>query len=206
VTSTRLADLGRSRPSIRCHVRVAIKNARLRATASLRFPAPLADRPGLLSGRSPSCGSPLSQGTLQRESFAAGDARLLLQSARSRRDTAQVTRVLLVLGDAVTCPLTDGLVVVSRGVKNTGSSYATSGVWHGSANAGLSARCRIAIAQKVFPAALRCAVHAPRKPWVIVLANPSNACVRPKDGFTPSREMTTDPSAIKQETVSPFTR
>ena len=31
------------------------------ATASLRFPAALADRPGLLSGRSPACGSPCSK-------------------------------------------------------------------------------------------------------------------------------------------------
>ena len=66
--------------------------------------------------------------------------------------------------------------------------------------------------QEVFPAALRCAVHAPRKPWAsIELRNPccaqalgdrpwspvqrmrwtpvrpSNACVRPRDGFTAFR-------------------
>jgi len=39
-------------------------------------------------------------------------------------------------------------------------------------------------AQKVFAAALRCAVPASHKPWVTVPGHPSNTCVRPMDGFT----------------------
>jgi len=38
-----------------------------------------------------------------------------------------------------------------------------------------------------FPAALRWAVRAPRKPWVPIRGHPSNACVRPMDGFTAVR-------------------
>ena len=42
--------------------------------------------------------------------------------------------------------------------------------------------------QEDFPAALRCAFRAPRKPWVTILGHPSNACVRPTDGFTAVRK------------------
>jgi hypothetical protein len=82
----------------------------------------------------------------------------------------------------------------------------------------LSGRCRIAKAQKGSPAALRCAVHASRKPGVAIELRfpcyaqargvlpctpvrhicrtpgyPSNACVRPMDGFTAAREMLIPP-------------
>jgi hypothetical protein len=57
------------------------------------------------------------------------------------------------------------------------ATHATSGVCHGLANHRPSARRGIAKAQKVFPAALRCAVSASRKPGVSFPGHPSNACV-----------------------------
>jgi hypothetical protein len=79
-----------------------------------------------------------------------------------------------------------GAMFVFRGVKNTGSSHATSGV---AMDVGPRlAAMQESIASQVFPAALRCAIHAPRKPWVTILGHPSNACVRPMDGFTAARE------------------
>jgi hypothetical protein len=45
-------------------------------------------------------------------------------------------------------------------------------------------------ARKVLLAALCCAVPAPRKRWVTILGHPSNACLRPMDGFTAAPNMT----------------
>ena len=68
------------------------------------------------------------------------------------------------------------------------------------------ARCRsvAAKAQKVLPGALRCAVPAPHKPWVTFPGDPSNACVRPTDGFTAIRKMTYRASWFKPQTASTY--
>lgn len=79
---------------------------------------------------------------------------------------------------------------VLRGVKNMGETYTSSGICHGLGNHWLSARCGKSKAQKVFPAALRCAVHASHKPWVTILGHPSNASVRPMDGLFGASHLT----------------
>ena len=56
------------------------------------------------------------------------------------------------------------------------------------ANHRLSTRNRKVRSRKVFAAALRCAVPALRKPGASVRGCPSNACVRPRDGFTAVRK------------------
>jgi hypothetical protein len=76
-----------------------------------------------------------------------------------------------------------------RGVQTRGEAHAPSGFAKDGEH-WLSVRRRKAKAQKSLPFALRCAVHAPRKPWVAVLGHPSNACVRPRDGLTAARNMT----------------
>ena len=38
--------------------------------------------------------------------------------------------------------------------------------------------------------------HAPRKPGVVIHANPSNACIQPKDGFTAARKTNDTPARM----------